>query len=75
MPGEAPRLAGLSPELLLKISSFLDASSTLQLAYVFPILGHFLAVPTLWRRLLSRADFKDESLVDQVMAFAGRGMT
>merc|ERR1712126_42328 len=71
MTREAPRLAGLSPELLLEISSFLDARSTLQLANVFPILDHFLAVPTLWRRLLSRADFKDERVVDQMVAFAG----
>ena len=71
MPGGAPRLAGLSPELLLEISSFLDARSTLQLANAFPILENFLALPTLWRRLLSRADFKDERLVDQMVAFAG----
>ena len=43
----------------------------MQLANVVPILDHFLAVPTLWRRLLSRADFKDEMLVDQMVAFAG----
>ena len=44
----------------------------MQLANVFPILDHFLALPFLWRQLLSRADFKDEILVDQMMvAFAG----
>ena len=42
----------------------------MQLANVVPILDHFLAAPTLWRRLLSRADFKDQRLVDQVVAFA-----
>ena len=52
-------------------SSFLDARSTLQLANAFPILENFLALPTLWRRLLIRADFKDERLVDQMVAFAG----
>ena len=68
----APSLASLPPELLLEISSHLDVASALHLASSLPLLSHFLTLPLLWQRLLRKADFKEDKLINRLAAFARR---
>ena len=72
MAASAPSLASLPPELLLEVSSHLDAGSALHLASSLPLLSTFLTLPLLWKRLLRQADFKEDQLINRLVSFAGQ---